>query len=137
MLRGMLDSSEMQAPTFLRDSAMAAVNQIYDWGDISRLNILFSHDELGCELQNVELFRLMINKWHGNSRDLTHAFGLVDQALAKLIHEQWENNLLRIAARTGCMPIIERLITNARHNTALTNELRREYRSSQTGYLTH
>ncbi|OJJ79437.1 uncharacterized protein ASPGLDRAFT_77654 [Aspergillus glaucus CBS 516.65] len=56
MLRDMLENSDFDKDKFLRNPAMEAADQIFQWGNISRLRILFLDDKLGHQLQNLGFF---------------------------------------------------------------------------------
>jgi ankyrin repeat protein len=43
-----------------------------------------------------------------------------------MVEEHWGNELLCLAAGVGCMPIVQRLMTNAEREGELRNELLRE-----------
>lgn len=126
-LRHMLGNSDFEKDTFLREPAMKAADQILDWGDVPRLKILFLDEKLGHQLQNLNFFRLLIKKWPNHRGNFELAFDLVDYVSDILVHAQWGNELLCVAASEGCMPIIRRLITSAQHKPALKNELLREF----------
>lgn len=64
MLRDMLENSDFDKDKFLRNPAMEAADQIFQWGDISRLRILFLDDKLGHQLRNLGFFRLVIKIWN-------------------------------------------------------------------------
>ena len=68
-------------------------------------------------------------------------FDLIDEVLDILTKERWGNELLCIAASTGCMPVIQRLIDRAQHKPDLRTELLRgSLREPQTmsfGKLVH
>ena len=55
------------------------------------------------------------------------AFDLVDFVLDALVEEQWANELLCIAARAGCMPMVQRLLNRAQHEAELKTELLRDF----------
>jgi hypothetical protein len=56
-------------------------------------------------------------------------FGLVDHVLDTLVEEQWGHELLCIAARVGCLPMIQRLLNRAQHRPTLRAELLRSSNS--------
>lgn len=131
MLHNMLENSDFDKDTFLREPAMEAADQILQWGDVSRLKILFFDDKIGHQLQNLDFFRLLIKRWYHptiNRDNWDLAFDLVHHVLDELVQEQWGNELLCVAAAAGCMPIIMRLMTSAQHKTELRGELLRESR---------
>ncbi|KAJ6019002.1 hypothetical protein N7522_001069 [Penicillium canescens] len=136
MLLDMLGKSNFDGDKFLQDSAMSAADQILQWGNVSRLRLLFLDDQVGPQLQNLDLFRLIIerwdkarlitNPWHREQQNWDLVFDLVDTLSNKLIKEHWGNELLCLAAGAGCMPIVHRLMTSARRQRGLRNELLRE-----------
>lgn len=118
MLRDMLKRSDINNGNFLPNLAMGTADQILQWGDVSRLRILFFDDHVGHQLQNLDFFRLLIKTWHHSaiSRDnWDDAFALADDVSDKLVEEQWGNELLCSATSARCMPIIRRLMTSAQH----------------------
>lgn len=134
MLPDMLETSDFDKDKFLRNPAMEAADQIFQWGDISRLRILFLDDKLGHQLQNLGFFRFVIKMWNDpyiNHHNWDPAFDLVEYVSDKMVQEQWGNELLCVAAGAGCMPIIQRLMTSAQHNAELGCELLREFRPEQ------
>lgn len=131
MLRDMLKKSDFDKDKFLPNPAMGAADQILQWGDVSRLGILFFDDQIGQQLQNLDFFRLIIKTWRDSSINRHNwdvAFDLVDHLSDTLVQERWGNELLCVAASAGCMPIIRRLMTSARHNADLRSELLRAFR---------
>jgi ankyrin repeat protein len=125
MLQFMLESSDFEKPKFLPNPAIGAADQILQWGDLSRLRLLF-RSKIGYQIQNLEFFRLVLKQWFSSDRcrqvwDVV--FDLVDDVLEMMVKEQWGNELLCMAARTGCMPIIRRLIDRAQHKVELRTEL--------------
>ncbi|PVH67620.1 hypothetical protein DL98DRAFT_443182 [Cadophora sp. DSE1049] len=117
MLRDMLESSKFDKSKFLPNPAMGAADQILQWGELSRLRILFLSSSVGPQLWNLEFFRLVMKQWsspetHYQNWDVV--FDLIDDVLDILVEERWGNELLCIAASYGCMPIIRRLMDNSR-----------------------
>lgn len=134
MLRNMLENADFDKDNFLRNPAMEAADQIFQWGDVSRLRILFLDEKLGHQLQNLGFFRFVIKMWNDpniNHDDWDLVFDLVEYVSDKMVQEQWGNELLCVAAGAGCMPIIRRLMTSAQHNAEFRCELLREFRSEQ------
>ncbi|KAG9231371.1 hypothetical protein BJ875DRAFT_506721 [Amylocarpus encephaloides] len=116
MLRDMLESSDFDKDKFLPNPAMGAADQILQWGDLSRLRMLFSGSNIGHQLRNLGFFRLVMKQWsisdtHG--RDWDVVFDLIDDVLDILVKERRGNELLCMAASRGCMPIIRRLMDRA------------------------
>ena len=117
MLRSMIEHSSFDDETvFLPTPAFNAAHQILQWGDLSRLKVLFLEDQFGTQLQNLEFFRLIIRQWsHTGVRhdEWNMAFELVDHILDTIVQEQWGNELFDVAARAGCMPMIRHLLDRA------------------------
>ncbi|KAJ5212655.1 uncharacterized protein N7498_004301 [Penicillium cinerascens] len=142
ILIDMLRKSDFGNGKFLQGSAIKAADQILQWGDISRLQILFFDDQLGHQLQNLELFRLIIktwdkarlitNPWHKGRQNWDLIFDLVDNVSDQMIEQHWGNELLCFAASAGCMPIVQRLMTSAQHKGELRDELLRETKFEET-----
>lgn len=126
ILRDMLKNSDFDKDKYLRLSAMSAAEQILQWGDVSRLRVLFLEGKLSHQLRNLDFFRLVIRRWvdFGARHDNWEVvFDLVDYMLDTLVEEKWGNELLCIAARAGCIPMIRRLLNRAQHKAELRTEL--------------
>jgi hypothetical protein len=124
----MLERSDFGVDKFLPNPAMGAADQILQWGDLSRLRILFLGKNIGHQLRNLEFFRLVTKQWAFSDtsyQDWDVAFDLVDDVLEILVKERWGNELLCMAANMGCMPILQRLMDRAQHSEELKNELLR------------
>ncbi|KAG9247285.1 hypothetical protein BJ878DRAFT_580806 [Calycina marina] len=106
MLRDMLESSDFDNDKFLHNPAMGAADQILQWGDFSRLRILFFRD----------FFRLVMKQWSNSDihcQDWDVVFDLIDDVLDIMVKERWGNEFLCMAASMGCMPILRRLCNPA------------------------
>jgi hypothetical protein len=57
MLRKMLESSRFDKDSFLCDPAMVAAEQILQWGDLSRLKMLFLGNNISPQLHTLDFFR--------------------------------------------------------------------------------
>jgi ankyrin repeat protein len=128
LLRDMLSNANFDDDKYLPSTAMGAADQILWWGNLSRLKILFYEGKLGHQLRNLGFFERIIKQWyHTRARheNWEEAFSLVDSVLDTMVEEQWGHDLLATAARSGCMPVVQRLLSKARHNTELRNELLR------------
>lgn len=128
MLRDMLESSDFDTDKFLPTPAMGAADQILQWGDLSRLRMLFLGSSIGHQLRNLGFFRLVIKQWSISNTKCQNwdvVFDLIDDVLDTLAKERWGNELLCMAASTGCMPIIGRLMDRAQHKADLKAELLR------------
>jgi hypothetical protein len=133
MLRHMLQNSDFDQDKFLPQSVAAAAEQILEWGDLCRLRILLE-STVGCKLRGFEIVRLILRGWsYPRKRHDTWdpAFNLVDHVLDELVQQQSGNELLCMAASAGCMPIIRRLMTGARHGMEIRAELLRDTRREQ------
>jgi hypothetical protein len=132
MLRDMVENSNFDEDKFLSTSAFSAAHQILQWGDLSRLRLLFLEDKFSHQLQNLDFFRLIIRQWSDSGvrhDNWNVAFELIDYMLDTIVREQWGNKLFGIAARAGCMPMIQHLLDRAQHKTQLRTELLRSFHS--------
>ncbi|KAF4955318.1 hypothetical protein FGADI_4624 [Fusarium gaditjirri] len=129
MLLNMLETSDLEPPKFLPNTAMLAAEQVLQWADLRRLRMLFQGRGTGCRLQNIGFFRRIIEWWRSpsinNSQGWDAAFDIINDIPEMLIRERWGNELLCLAASHGCMPIIKRLMKNAEQNVDLKEELLR------------
>ncbi|RYP21601.1 hypothetical protein DL767_009218 [Monosporascus sp. MG133] len=116
MLRYMLENSDFGRDRYLPEPGMGAVDRVLQWGDLSRLRILFLEGKLGHQLQNLDFFGLVIKRW---------------SELDTMVQEKWGNELLCVAARAGCMPVVRRLMTRAEHDAELRGELLRDSRCNK------
>ena len=126
--RVMLEQANFDKHEYLTCSAMKAADQILQWGALHRLRMLFLEGQTGKQLRNLEFFHLVITQWNylePRHDDWQEAFSLVDHVLDMLVEEHWGNELLCVAARVGCLPMIERLFDHAQYNAELKNELMR------------
>jgi hypothetical protein len=131
-LRDMLQSSTFDSDKYLPSPAVCAADQILQWGDLSKLKILFIEGKLGHQLRNVDFFRLIIRQWsniRARHEDWEAAFSLIDSVLDTMVEEQWGHELLCIAARSGCMPMVQRLLSQAQRKAELKTELLRAFQS--------
>nr|XP_023908622.1 uncharacterized protein LOC112020296 [Quercus suber]POF15586.1 hypothetical protein CFP56_48780 [Quercus suber] len=134
MLRHMLRCCDFKSDRYLPQSALAATDQILRGGEFSRLSILWSEGEIGQQLRNLEFFRLVLRNWSdlaARHRNWDPVFDLVDLVANTMVQEHWANELLCMAAKAGCMPIIRRLLTRARHDDKLSAELLRTTRRQE------
>ncbi|KAF2845260.1 hypothetical protein T440DRAFT_493542 [Plenodomus tracheiphilus IPT5] len=112
ILRDILQNSDFDKDKYLPSPAASAADQILQWGNLSKLRILFLEGKIRHQLRNLEFFRLIIKRWsdfRSRHENWAEAFDLVDDVLDALVNEQWGNELLCIAARAGCLPIIQQL----------------------------
>ena len=128
VLLDMLESSDFDNGKFLSDAAMVAADQIIQWGDLSRLRMLFSSgSQVGSQLQNLDFFRLVMKSFmfckDRPREEWDVVFDLVDDISDILVQERWGNELLCTAASMGCMPIIRRLMDRAQEDLELRAEL--------------
>lgn len=140
LLLKMLETSEFDSDRFLPNTAMLAADQILQWGDLSRLRMLFFGRGTGHHLRKLEFFRLIIDSWRffnrNYSRDWNAAFLIINDIPDILVREGWGNELLCLAASQGCQPVIERLMNLAQQNIDLQKELLRGPQRQPRG-LTH
>ena len=132
MLRNVLENSNFDGEKYLPVPAFDAAYQVLQWGDLSRLKMLFLEDKFGKQLRNLDFFRLIIRQWSDSGArhdNWNVAFELVDHMLDTIVREQWGSELFCIAARAGCMPMIQRLLDRAQHKTELRTELLRGVQS--------
>ncbi|EEA22900.1 hypothetical protein TMatcc_001762 [Talaromyces marneffei ATCC 18224] len=115
MLRHMLMTSNLSTNNFFGDSVMRAVDQVLQWGDVSRLGILFLDDRVGRQLQNLDFFRLVVRYWSKPKtphENWDTVFDLVDPGSNDGVQQQppqWVDELLDIAVDADCEPLINRL----------------------------
>jgi hypothetical protein len=131
ILRDMLQNSDFDKSKYLPSPAANAADQILQWGDLSKLKILFLEGNIRYQLRNLEFFRLIIKRWSNfasRHENWAEIFDLVDNVLDALVNEQWGNELLCVAARAGCLPMIQRLLDRAHHREELRTELWRDSR---------
>ncbi|RSL83776.1 hypothetical protein CEP51_004281 [Fusarium floridanum] len=126
----MLEASEFESHEFLPNTALLAINQVLQWGDLCRLRILFFGRRTRRHLQNLDFFRHIIDSWHFSYKnyrqDWDAAFDIINDIPDILVGEGWGNELLCLAASQGCLPVIERLMKIAQQNIDLKKELLRE-----------
>ncbi|KAJ4247812.1 hypothetical protein NW762_013021 [Fusarium torreyae] len=130
LLLMMLETSEFEPPKFLPNTAMLAVDQVLQWGDLCRLRMLFFGRGTGRYLQNLDFFRHIIDSWQFSYKtyhqDWDAAFDIINDIPNILIREGCSNELLCLAASQGCLPAIERLMKTAQQNADLRKELLRD-----------
>lgn len=153
----LLDHSHFDNGNFFEGSAMKAVHQILQYGELARLRILMTNSRIGHQLKNLVFFRLVIEKrsdpairrdasWATRFSDdpgCVHApddwqsvFSLVELLLETMVQEHWANDLLCIAAGAGCEPVVGQLIVSAQDNAGLMAELLHG-RCAQLGQSSH
>ena len=129
ILRDLLANSNFNEDKFLPQSAMRATEQILQWGNVSRIRVLFLDDKLGHQLRNLEFFQRLIKRWHfypiTDHDTWESVFDLVEHVSDEMVQEQWGNELLCVAASAGCMPIIRRLMDISQQKADLRGELLR------------
>ncbi|KAH6622147.1 hypothetical protein C7974DRAFT_464511 [Boeremia exigua] len=129
ILRDMLRNSDFDKDKYFSSPAASAADQILQWGHLSKLNIIFLEGKFRSQLCNLEFFQLLIKRWFdfgSRHENWAEVFDLIDNVLGALVSEQWGNELLCIAARAGCLPMIQRLLDRAYHMEALRAELWRD-----------
>jgi hypothetical protein len=108
---------------------MLAAEQILQWGDVSKLRILFNGQETGIHFRNFKFFHSIIESWRLFNKDYNPdwdvAFDLVNDICDTLVEEHWGSELLSTAAHFGCESIINRLQAAAECSSQLREELLR------------
>ena len=126
-LLGMLQRSDFENGSFLPDTAMGAVDQTIQWGDLSELRVLSLSKSVGSHLQSADFFRLVMRSFKFCKDRLQEewdvVFDLIDDVSDTLVQDGWGNELLCMAANMGCMPIIRRLMDRTRMDLELRAEL--------------
>ncbi|KAJ5066004.1 hypothetical protein J3E74DRAFT_424877 [Bipolaris maydis] len=95
----MLENSDFNADNYLPSTALNAADQILQWGDLSKLRILFFNGKIYHQLQDLQFFQLIIKRWfqsRSRHENWAEAFDLVDSVLDTLVDRQWGNELLCI-----------------------------------------
>jgi hypothetical protein len=129
-MRHLLQNSAFENDKYLSSTAMRAADQILQYGELSKLRILFLESKAKCQLRNLEFFSLVIKQWSdigARHDDWEVAFDLVENVLDQLVEQQWGSELLSIAARAGCIPLIQRLLIYSQHKQDLNSELLRGF----------
>ncbi|KAH9231048.1 hypothetical protein K456DRAFT_1917389 [Colletotrichum gloeosporioides 23] len=102
LLLKMLEVSDFESSEFLCDTAFLAVDQVLQWGDLCRLQLLFFGLRARCHLQNLDFFRRVIDVWrfscNNNRWDWDAAFGIVNDIPDVLVTKGWGNELFCLAA---------------------------------------
>jgi hypothetical protein len=115
---------------FLVDSVKQTVKQVIQWGDISRLSILFRDNRVGPDLRNIGIFHQIMTQWASSdkeSRPWADSFDLVFEICDDvLVRGKWGNELLCLAVSCGCLPMVERLFEEGARKPALRIELLRD-----------
>jgi len=119
MLLHMLEHSDLDGDAFLPDSVLRAAEQILQWGELTRLNLLWESRH-GHQLRNLQFFRLVLDGWSRFSYDKKRegwnvVFSLLDdvELCEAMKDEQWGSKLLSKAVSVGCVPVIRRLFAAA------------------------
>ncbi|KAI0968730.1 hypothetical protein F4678DRAFT_464345 [Xylaria arbuscula] len=113
---------------FARNSVKIAIEEIIRWGDISRLKY-FVEGPQRDNLRSLVCHHLMLHweerKGLGQKDDQKwdECFDLVLPSSEELIEQESGNELLCVAVRFRCFPIIKKLFEAADSNVALRNEL--------------
>ncbi|KAH4932409.1 hypothetical protein HBI79_101470 [Parastagonospora nodorum] len=131
ILRDIIQNSNFANENYLRLPAVCAADHVLQWVDLSKLKTLFLEGKIRHQLRNLEFFRLVIKRWsdYGSRHEnWAEVFDLVDNIMDVLVKEQWGNELLCVAARAGCLPMMQRLLDRAQHVEGLRTELWRDSR---------
>ena len=126
------DNIDLSSKEFLLDTVHQTIEQIIQWGDISRLSILIRDTLVGPKLQNIRIFHRIMTQWASSdkkSRPWAGCFDLVfDICDDILVRGKWGNELLCLAVSCGCLPMVERLFEAAACRPAMRDELLRDVR---------
>lgn len=126
------DNIDLSSKEFLLDSVQQTIKQIIQWGDISRLSILFRDTLVGPEVRNIGFFNQIMTEWASSdkkSRPWAGCFDLVfDICDDTLVRGKRGNELLCLAVSCGCLPMVERLFEEAAYRPAMRDELLRDVR---------
>lgn len=127
----MIQNADLNSGYFFSDTAMMAADQIFQWGDLSRISILFTQSTVGRQLWHMDFFQLVMQYWldsmiHPHGHDWDVVFNLVDYVLDNMVQGGWGNEILCLASGRGCMPIVRRLMDAAQHRPDLREELLRD-----------
>ncbi|WPH01822.1 Hypothetical protein R9X50_00467600 [Acrodontium crateriforme] len=126
MLYHMMQNSDFSSNKFLPSTAISATKQILQWGELERLSILVSSEAFGCQLRGIDFWSLVLDFWSDpvqRGRNWEVVFNLIDNTSDTLVDESSANELLCLAARVGCLPLIQRLMIKAQHDQRLKNGL--------------
>ncbi|AEO63287.1 uncharacterized protein THITE_2037841 [Thermothielavioides terrestris NRRL 8126] len=114
LLQRMLDRADVgNTDRYLPDAAMAAADQILQFGDLSRLELLW-RSKLGPQIRNRTFAKLAVKQWSMRPFDKQRSrwdvvFGLIDGMFDLMVKEGWDGELLRAATQTGCTPMVQLL----------------------------
>ncbi|KAK3897898.1 hypothetical protein C8A05DRAFT_38527 [Staphylotrichum tortipilum] len=128
MLQRMLEHSDLSNHTrFLPGPATGAADQILEWGDLSRVQLLW-RSGIGHQIRNKGFFKLAVKQWSNRPYDRQRShwdtvFGLVNDLLDVMVSEGWVNELFSIATKTDCAPMARLLMDAAQHQPGLMSEL--------------
>ena len=128
MLWRMLEESDLDGDaSFLPNPLMGAADHILKWGELPRLRMLWK-SRAGGQIRNLAFFRMALKQWSGSPRDKRRqgwdvVFGLIDDVYDVMVDEKWGSKLLSVAAGTGCLPVVRRLMEAAEHQPRLGTEL--------------
>lgn len=134
IFRWLLECSDFTEEKYHPLSVIGAADQILQWGDLSRLTALFLEARFNDQLRNLEFFRLVIRQWNQvrpRHDDWELAFSLVDHVSDRLVEDRWGYELLCVAARAGCVPMLRHLSDLAQRRPDLKFALLRESQSTE------
>ena len=123
------------SPEFLGTSIATTITHLVSYRRTSRLCNFFRQQHVGLTPQTLPLYMNAMGKWanlaaEGCDKDeeegLVEFFDLVYTMVPLLVTDSWGNELLCEAARSGCLPVIERLFDAAEQNPELRTELLRD-----------
>lgn len=127
-LQLMLEHGNFTSGQYFPDSAFKAVDLINLWPSLSALRCLFLELKFRNQLRTPDFFRALMKQWisrYTSRHNWDEAFPLMDEAVDDMIDRQWGNELLCVAIRYQCMPVILRLLGLANTFPRLMTELMR------------
>lgn len=136
MFQHLLGHSDFSKSSFLPNPAMAASDLILQNGDLMRIRPLWE-SKVGHQIKNGAFFHLALKRWASYTFQKSRpgwdmVFSLIDDVLDKMVNERWGNELLTMAVKSGCMPLIQLLLDRAQHHSELRTELLSEVRSANS-----
>ncbi|TPX14511.1 uncharacterized protein E0L32_005475 [Thyridium curvatum] len=127
IIQRILENSDLDGHAFLPRPLLGAADQIIKYGDLPRLRLLWA-SRAGHQLYTMDFFQSVLRQWSRSPSEKRRGgwemvFSFLDDVYETMIKERWGHTLLRLAATTGCMPMIRRLMEAAQHQPQLRAEL--------------
>lgn len=115
MMRRMVESCDFSRSAYLERPAIAAAGQILQWGDPTRLRILFLNAIFRDQLCSLEVYQLAMVDW-AHTRYRQEYWNLVFDLLIELtpeslVRKHLANQVLCECTKYGCLPLVRRLLT--------------------------